>query len=202
VLRKELAQKLQWAIVESRRNQGSASRERISVRIVGKDIPPTQWNGEVPLSSGSVEDISFYLSIHMRNDGIEPLTGITHIYLFAEPKSSLVPCRTKVADVFGGTWIGSGSSTLQKRPKEELEALDSFEANPIDAPDNLTKQFRLAVTVPAMPPGAVEESGFEMMFVDKVPTASGKFRIRLHSESQYHDYSFKLKIERKEVSPT
>lgn len=189
LLRKELAQKLQWAITESRRDPAAKASELLSIKLLDIDIPKVPLSDKTPSIEGSVSSRNFRLPIQLRNDSLETISGITHVYLFTTPDSTIVPTkRTKWQPVIQtnfSDWMNVG---------DEEVPLESFTANPIDAQDGLTKQYRLHTTFQALPPGAVEISYIDMMFVDKADECNSSYRIRLHSPVYYHDFPFKLNV--------
>src|SRR6185503_14376375 len=82
-LKKELTARLQWAIAEGRRRREGAVREAFSVRVFNIAVPLGPPGDNVPRIEGSVESDWFSLNVQVRNDGLETLTGITHVYLFS-----------------------------------------------------------------------------------------------------------------------
>jgi hypothetical protein len=200
VLRKDLSQKLEWAITESKRRSISDAIERFSVRIGRIDIPRAELSVDTPVIKAFLSQHNFNLRIQVRNDSAETVLGITHVYLFAEEKAPFVPTEYRPQEV---------------RPKRcelpcdeyyvhDLEFPVSQEtfpypikpltANPVDAPDGLVDQYRLSIAFPALPPGAVEVSSFLMIFREGIESGEALYRLRLHSASQYHDYPFRLRV--------
>lgn len=199
VLRRELVTKLQWAIAESRRRQGGDILERISIRIHDVPIVTGISPEELPEIHGSVSSLTFRLPVHLRNDSVETLLGVTHVYLFAPKDASVVPY--KMEDIWSSSSpIRVSWSTLgrvepaqpYKQPKPT--PLESIVANPIDAPDGLVRQFRLPIAFPALPPGAIEEQNISLMFIEEQTHCNSVYRLRLHSARQYHDYTFRLRV--------
>jgi hypothetical protein len=198
LLRTELAAKLQWAIAEARNKIVPGSVERFSVRILSYDIPRSAANLETPVVGGRATSRDFILTLAVRNDSVETTSEITHIYLFCEPQAEVVPCTHR--SLISNTISFSFTSFPQvQQPGQVAEPLPDFLANPIDATDGLTRQFRLPFTIPALPPGAVEERQFSAMFEDEAPGKVDRpYRLRLHSRSQFHDYPFRLHLTLKE----
>lgn len=207
-LKAELTTRLEWAIGEAQRCSKPGFSERFSVRILGVIIPTSGSSKEVPILSGTVQSADFAIPIDLRNDSSETTSAISHVYLFCEDDVKLVPCKYK--SIALNSWQSPLSSKITTAytifgptADEKMETLPvimeavpltSFTANPIDAPDGLTNQFRLEVQFPALPPGAVEESNINFMFIDKGAEIDSLYRIRLHSSRQYHDFSFRFKI--------
>ena len=65
-------------------------------------------------------------------------------------------------------------------------------ANPIDGYDGLTNQFRLPISIPELPPGAVEVNYIHFKLEEKEIIVNSEYRIRLHTSTQYHDYKFEV----------
>jgi hypothetical protein len=192
-LRKELADRLRWGIEESRRQAKGILPEQLSLRLLGTDIPPAGTKGEVPTIGGTARSRSFGISMQVRNDSSNELTGISHVYLFAEETAGIVPCEY---DTFGplslvSSWALSRESAVNKEPKP----IDSFAAVTADAYDKLIRQFRLPTKFAGMPPGAVETASIDMMFVGDANTADSLYRLRIHTARQYHDFRFRLKLD-------
>lgn len=72
--------------------------------------------------------------------------------------------------------------------------MECLEAVALDAPDGLTRQFRLPLHVSQLPPAAVETIHVDFMYVAS-ESSEARLRLRLHSPSQAHDYSFRLAVE-------
>lgn len=191
LLRKELASKLQWAIAEARGRTVTGGPVRISVRVLGVETPAVGSADEIPTIPGIAQEQSSYLPIHIRNDSLETIREITHIYLFTSEDSKLVPSKSNsFYGVSGGQWrIGSDVSL-----SPGFSPLQSFKANSVDASDGLSKQFRISANFSALPPGAVEEMLVPFMFLDDATEAESNFRLRFHTSAQYHEFHFRLKM--------
>jgi hypothetical protein len=193
-LRKELADRLRWGIEESRRQAKGISSEQLTIRLLGKDIPPAGTKAETPTIGGSTESRSFFIAMQIRNDSPNELSGISHVYLFAEEKAGIVPCEYSALGSLGLMSYGLPSGV-----NAEPTQIDSFAAVAVDAQDKLTRQFRLPTKFAGMPPGAVETENLHMMFDSGVNTADSLYRLRIHTARQYHEFAFRLKLEH--VSP-
>lgn len=156
-LRKELEPKLRWAIAEAKRRQQGATLEHFSVRLHGKSATPGIKPENMATISGVVQQKTFRIPINLRNDSFETLLGITHVYLFAAKNAIVVPYENKLdysqEGLFGMTFQAGTTSTQTRKPVP----LEPFLANTVDAPDGLTEQYRLPITFPPVPPGAMEE---------------------------------------------
>ncbi|MEW6058470.1 MAG: hypothetical protein AB1540_17880 [Bdellovibrionota bacterium] len=190
LLRKELGPRLQWAITQSRQQLRPGGAEQFLIRVTDENIPRSGDGGEPPLVIGIVDSNDFNVPLQLKNASIETILGITHVYLFCQADSSLVPCEYRPEyEIPGHSWIAS--------TRNVAHPLESFQAHPADSTDNLVQQFRLPITFPALPPGAVEMAYIAMMFINGATKYHGAFRLRLHSPSQFHDFSFQLQLELK-----
>jgi len=192
ILRNELAKKLQWAIAESQRRSDRSSAEFISLAVMAAPVPEgsldfedvTTLSGEVP----TTENV-FRLPIQLRNEGADTLRAISHIYLFAEEGAVVVP--GEMPETYNFISIsGVPNSPTNQKPQE----LDSFTANPMDAPDGLIRQYRVPITFPALPPGAIEQEHLRLMFKEGKSIVDAKYCLRLHSDTRIYDYKFRLKL--------
>jgi|GEM_PF-734095 len=189
LLRSELSSKLQWAIGESARRSKAPKRERFSLRLGGLEIPFVGAAGETTIIRSRIPSSPFFLPVQLRN---EVASGITHVYLFATTASCMLPCKDMQTATDPFTISGS---FIQPHGNKIGKALRAFTANSLDAGDGLTQQYRLDLTFPALPPGAVELSRIPMLLVPSDLKGEADFRLRLHSAVQYHEYKFRLSIE-------
>ncbi len=200
-LRSELVTKLQWAIKESRKKLDSGTPERFSMRLLNIVIPHSGPTEETPVIFGTVTFTNFVIPIQVRNDSLETASAISHVYLFCEENASIAPCEYKTDSSFVWSSVEVTAGPLTTIPATtKAHPLESFVANPLDAPDGLIKQFRLQLTFPALPPGAVEVSEINLMFLEEPSDVDCLYRIRLHSAAQYHDFPFRLKIKYEDES--
>src|SRR4051812_11038609 len=70
-LRKELTEKLIWAIGESAKRNKQNLHERILVSIVEQEVPEATAGSEVPVIEGPIETSEFLLPVYIRNGGLE-----------------------------------------------------------------------------------------------------------------------------------
>jgi len=194
LLRKELADRLRWGIAESRRQGRGPSTERISVRLLDIDVPRTGGSIDPLTIRGSVESHSFEIPLRIRNDSFDVLPGITHIYLFTEKKAAIIPSKYTHSTIISYPFISAGSTGAIVPAQRDTVPLEEFKADPIDAPDDLSRQFRLPVTVSALPPGAVDTITISLMLKEGIDSSNAAYRLRLHTLSQYHDFSFRLDV--------
>jgi len=198
VLRKELGERLRWAIAESKRHARGAHSERISVRLGGLEIPcvTTTTSRDIPTLSGKVESRFFEIPLHIRNDSYDGLPGITHVYLFSKENAGVVPSKYEIfetTNLFSTRSIENNTRSIENR--KMTKPLDGFQASSIDAPDGLLQQFRLDINVASLPPGAVEATTIDFIFQEDVDFVDLPYRLRLHTPSQFYDYTFRLKLE-------
>jgi hypothetical protein len=205
-LRTALAPKLEWAMAESRKQQQPSSAERLSIRVFGVDIHSGEASApldpdKLPLVRAASRTRSFSLPIHLRNDSLEGVIGITHVYLFCRGDAALVPYENRASYinyVNYGTFqyqLGGAGPQMGPNPVYEPHELDPFTANRIDAPDGLFEQFRMKVNFPAVPPGAVDEAEIPLMFKRDLSSCDAVYRLRLHSARQFHDFRFRIMID-------
>ena len=193
-LKSDLITKLQWAIAESRKKLNSMAVERFSLSLLGTIIPRSGTAEEVPVIGGTLSIKDFSLPFQLRNDSFETASAIRYVYLFCEQEANIIPCEYE--------WTRgepSESFTLYlTSPIQVPQPLWSFDSNPADAPDGLTKQFRLKLAFPELPPGAVETSQLHLMFRGQPRDVEFLYRIRLHTERQCHDFTFRLALKYEE----
>lgn len=179
-LRRELAPRLQWAIGEEKQRRSPVPANIISLTIQGIPLICGVDSIDPPEITLDTHKRKFRLSLLLRNDGPDPIYGISHSYLFAAPDSPAVPCTTV---------INTGDRS------ERVAPMRFVRANEIDAPDGLDHQYRLQPRISSsIPPGAMEESHFEMLLLDGHESGDAIYRIRLHTTKRYFDYTFRLHV--------
>ena len=201
-LRSRLADRIRWAVGEAERRNSIIGPERISVRLsgvqlrsglVGTDASPP---AEI---AGNVQGTMFLLPLHVWNDSERGLLEISHLYLFSQPDAHAVPVEPPLAQGVTSYPMYHSPPLLstQKSPSINLESLqifpgpseiESFTANPIDAPDGLTKQFRIHAQFGSMPPRTME--AINLHFLLKEPKDKSEHRLRFHTATRYLDFSF------------
>lgn len=202
VLKRELSERLRWAIAEAKRQSRGIASERISVRLIGVDIPMTNTTSDIPSLGGKIHSLSFGLPLQIRNDSYEGLSGITHVYLFTEDKAQVVPCKyVQQKDPYSYISLSTSPLTTSWQPTIAV-VLESFQATTMDSPDGLVKQFRLPIKFASLPPGAVEVRNVDLMFSPGSIKSDAIYRLRLHTPSQFRDYSFRLVFEYEEQNQT
>lgn len=176
-LKKELVEKLKWAIKESTVRRQNVS-EKFLVSIFGTEIPEASMSHNIPILRVEALPQNIILPIIIRNGSFETTPNITHIYLFTSKDSNLIPSKL---DSTRGSW----------------GPIDALEAIKVDALDDLTKQFRLDSTIQALPSGAVEQFEINIMFSGKFKKTNELFRLRIHSPTIIHDFPFRISYEQK-----
>lgn len=196
VLKGELGPKLKWAIGESRKRHEHVVDEQISVRIGAQDIVPGIDPTGVPTISGSTKVNSFTIPVYVRNESVDSLSPMSHVYLFSAPEATVVPVG-RINFTTGASsqlqWSSPGFTTLT--PQWQDAPLEAFDAVPEDAPDGLTSQYRLDHMIPALPRGAIERLLLVFRLQPGQTESNDLLRLRLHSENQYHDFTFRLAVQ-------
>lgn len=195
-LRSELAECLKWAINESKSQAEGKSSECISLQIFGIDIPTTGTSKDIPIIDVKVQSLSFALPLQIRNDSYDELSGITHIYLFLEDSATLVPCSYEQQQ---NLFLNLYQQNQMFGPSIPVPvAINSIVAATVDSTDGLVKQFRLPKKFSSLPPSAVELSSIDLLFINNSSFSEANYRLRVHTRTQFHDYSFKIKAEYQE----
>jgi hypothetical protein len=196
-LRTDLVQRLRWAMGEVERANTLHSQLSFSLRVLGTDIP--QWDARLghhnpPTVGGMVSDQTFALDMALRNEAPEESGSISHVYVFAQPDGSIFPCERPQLSGFSNVLV------TQSHADNELQ---SFGARADDSPDGLSLQYRLPVTFPSMPPGAVEQRTMYCKITsDELGEFSSRFRLRIHCGTVSYDYPFTLSVARVEKPKT
>lgn len=180
VLRKELTERLRWAIAESKKRPQDTLVPQLSLRIDDIDIPPMGITDVVPeicLPSSNYREYELLFSF--RNDSYEQLPEINHIYIFSNEHALWAPAFIDI--------VQRGS-----RSYRVPTSFDEITANNIDAHDGLDRQFRLDMTLPSMPPSVVETK--KLIFIKNRNDDSHihHYRLRLHIRSSILEYTFKI----------
>lgn len=193
-LREQLCPQLQWAIGESRRRTKPGASERFSVRIYAVEVPRDGSGQKVPTVEGTTPELSFALPIQIRNESVDTMLTITHVYLFCAPDAPVVPCTYSTYQSYTPSTLLMGPGPYTQFSGRRPTALDSFEANPLDAADGLSKEFRLPLSFTNVPTGAVEAAYLDFMFREGARLVDGLYRVRVHTASLYQDYTFRMRI--------
>ncbi|MBS9958313.1 nucleoside 2-deoxyribosyltransferase [Vibrio alginolyticus] len=190
-LKELLTNKLNWAI-ESSKNENKAQDERtLSLRVFDLEIPCFETNN-LPTVTGSAPEGSSYFSlpIYLRNESFKTTSSISHVYLFMESDSEIVPAGYNTKESFT---VGDERSKKKEILPYELA---SFEALPFDSDDGLVKQVRLPINFIEIPTGAIEERAIGFMFKQNfTKMKERKFKLRIHTHDQIYDYTFNMAID-------
>lgn len=134
VLRRELAPRLKWAIAESRRLRHRQHVEDFSLNVAGVEVLPPGVGDPVVVEMFSLP-ADCLLPLDIRNKSAEVAPEITHLYLFAQPNSSVLPLQNS-------------------RPGTKYP-IESIQATEFDSSDGLTLQYPLPFRISPLPPKAV-----------------------------------------------
>jgi hypothetical protein len=198
-LRSELASRIRWAVGEAeRRNSSSIGLERMAVRLAGVELrsglggagpsPPAEIRGQV---QGTI----FQVPLHVWNDSERGLLEISHVYLFSQADANIAPIEAPLSGLISYPlftpvpFLNAPVPVLAgpTGPTGPTE-IESFTANPVDAPDGLTRQFRVHAQFGSMPPRTME--AMNLHFLLKAPKEKSTYRLRFHTATRYFDFSF------------
>ena len=202
-LRRELAGRIMWAIGEAERRNSSIGPERMSVRLAGVELRSGLWRADPspPAEiSGQVQGTMFQVQLHVWNDSERGLLQISHVYLFSQADAHTVPVEAPLSPgvTFSSMYAPIPVLTHAANPTLNFGVLpgpseiESFTANPVDAPDGLTKQFRLHAQFGSMPPRTME--AMNLHFLLKAPKEKSAHRLRFHTATRYWDFSFTFEL--------
>ena len=194
-LREELSQKLIWAISEARREKKQVL-ERFLVSIDGIEISEDYSYDNVPVIAFIERTNILSLTVDIRNSSPEITPEISYIYLFTSSNSKLKPVRWVESEHFG--FVAYKPSVGFPRLKKEARFLRAINAGPFYSSDVLTKQFRLNVSIPPLPPEAVERFNFDLGTSENQDEEYTLLMIRIHSLINFHDFPFKIKLIKEE----
>lgn len=177
-LRRQLAERLTWAIEESKRQRKQNISERFFVSLIEKEIPEAQLGLEIPLFEISrKKDISIFI----RNDSQESSPPINYIYIITPYHSKLFPLQESIREI----------CKLKEYVDEyTLEEFEPFKLDPaiLDSPDGRIKQYRLPVTISSLPPKAIDHFDIPLIGYAREELIS----IRIHTLANYYDFPFKV----------
>jgi len=200
-LRKELSAKIRWAVAEAA-HQRAGKRADMSVRVYNTLMREGAELETVPVIAGIAPGKSFNLPIFVRNEAPIGLLAISHVYLFTTSATLVVPRldfsiplqTSTVLSSRGFGWLDDAGVTVTPIHEETSSPLDWFDAHSEDASDGLVRQFQLPITFVGIPPRAVERQFLKLMFGGDDQSAVELFRLRLHTEARFYEFTFKLDI--------
>jgi hypothetical protein len=174
-LRTELGRRLEWALAQNPESPPETSP--LAIRSANVDIPNAVAGLTVPIvqkhTAAEFGSIIFYI----RNATTTLLPSMTHLYLFTESKRRVVPLSFEDLE-----------DNVPSR-----QAVTAFSLSEAEATDSLVKQYRLPVSLPSMPPGAIERLKLPVRFlkVDLKPVEVA-LRLRIHVGAEVCDFPFIL----------
>jgi hypothetical protein len=197
LVRKELADRLRWAIESSKLASSSLHSEQLTLFVNGVEAVGPDSVVELPIVSGEAQRSEFWIPVQLRNDSIGLLNPITHVYLLSEPNASLIPTEEKPfepAYTPFGQYGTTGLLQMQSGPRTWASPVEPLSAGLLDKAGDLSAQFRLPMSFPAMPPGAVEVANTGFKFRSGETKCDDHFRLRLLSSTGFHEFDFRLRI--------
>lgn len=191
ILRRDLAQRLRWAIEEGQRVKRPPRSERLTLFLLGVEVPESGKVADVPALEGRVTERNFWVPLQLRNDSAESLGPISHVYLLSKSSASLVPTAQESAWLHPSPYAVYTAPTIPQPPPPTLEPLS---AGVLGSAEDFDAQFRLPASFPSMPPGAVEVAyaGFELRA--GITESDDHFRLRLFSPAGFHDFDFRIRV--------
>jgi hypothetical protein len=195
-LRSDLAERLRWAVEASRRERSPLRSERLALYVHNVEAVKPDSVTEIPAVTGRVAGRDFSISLQLRNDSAEVLNPITHIYLLSTSHASLVPTREKSVS-FAPSYLPSNmafAATVSPVPVLSSTPLEPLSAGLLDRVGDFDAQFRLPISFPAMPAGAVEVVNADFQFRSGMTESDDQFRLRLFSSTGFHEFDFRLRI--------
>jgi len=90
-LRKELGERLRWAVETSRRVRTPLSSERLTLYVYGLEAVGPGSVTEIPALEAVSSVADFTVPVQLRNDSVDALNPITHVYLLSKSSAALIP---------------------------------------------------------------------------------------------------------------
>src|SRR4028119_46996 len=167
-LRKELAQRLKWALAESKGREQGIAFEEVAVSLAGELLPELPSSVVPPVFEiafpAAVLNPQRMLTFTIRNSSARPLQPINYLYILTTRDSGLVPHTDEIHS--------SDGSYLRHHKGRALDSGD--EIFPV--------QYRLDQQLALLPPGAVEE----------IPVAFGPRHVTFMSKLRGTKWNFIL----------
>ena len=179
-LRKELTSKLEWGILESKKIQTTSARTPYEVSVGDVFLPPGFSGDPAPTVLTILADTgNKALSLIIGNSSEGTTSHAGYLYLFTD-RNSVFQVQAYSSAMSGITF-----------------PLEFVNAHPLDAPDGLSKQYRLPAEIPLLPPGAFETLTLLFSVESKSQPQSGveTLRLRVHTTDIVCDYRFKLEFQ-------
>jgi len=194
-LRGELANRIKWAVAEAERRSTTTSLERMSVRLAGVELS-SDLGASAAVIKGTAPGTILRMPVHVWNVSERGLLEISHLYIFSGADAQAVPIDMSYYTLpsVPGTSMTYNPGLLHTTgmlsgPTE----LESFGADPVDAPDGLIRQYRLPAKFGPMPPRTME--GIDLDFQLKAARCDSAYRLRFHTATGYFDFAFRLAIQ-------
>jgi hypothetical protein len=199
-LRNKLAQKLKWAINESRNRTKPGSLQPFALMVEGTFIPEASTLEDAPVVELFVtkKDLEgLRLKILIQNVSPEPSYGISHIYLLTSDESPVTPLYHQRIEGLAGRRTGF------------LSPLKPVKALPITEKSILPTRYRLEMQFLPIPSDAYEEGIIPFRFairdvaeLDRIlgelrtnaPQQEESLVLRIHTNDSVQDFPFKLKV--------
>jgi len=147
-LRQDLTKRIEWASIEAARRNTGPSTERILVRLGNVDLSSGLSTSKIPEFNARVPGSVAQLPLYVWNGSEYGILEVSHVYLFLEDQSEVVPVTlplyypvTNPTPSSQGVGFGTGISFTIPSVIGPTD-LDAFIADAIDAPD---------VTYPVVP---------------------------------------------------
>jgi hypothetical protein len=191
-LKTMLSSKIKWALEQEKNDASNKENEFLSLRVFDIEVP-ANGDGEIPLIDGDIPDDRDYFSlpIYLRNESPKPIPPITHVYLFIESDSEIVPASYTTQQ----TITNVGTPNSKERKKVIPHKLQSFDVLAHENDGVLSQQVRIPITFEGMPPGAIEDRTIGLMFKENNRKMGvRKFKIRIHTHDNVFEYTFNLSI--------
>jgi hypothetical protein len=197
-LKDRLAERLNWAVIESRRRlQGTAPSYRLTVFCGDVEVPELSVGSVGPLLSvGSPGEENVVLRLEIRNEGDRMSENLPHIYLLADDNPRLIPGKLEIV-------TRQIAGRLTKKAKiqhitERAEVVTPFSPLGVSELDkstlSLSRRYRIHTGYfPQIPPGAVEPLtvGFRTNFGGDA-SVMARFSLRIHRPVSFLDFPFQL----------
>lgn len=191
-LQEILSEKIKWSLESAKNKKVEKIDNFLSLRVFEVEVP-INGDGKIPLISGSIPDRNQYfaLPIYLRNESSKPISPISHVYLFIESESEVVPASYTTQQTISNV----GSANSKEIKKVIPHQLQAFDALAFERDGLLNKQIRIPMSFETMPPGAIEDRTIGLMFQDiHNDMQQRRFKLRIHTHDDIFEYTFDLSI--------
>jgi hypothetical protein len=190
-LRPALAKRLAWALGESaRRGQPGSSQMKLSVHLFGYEINLAGLP-QVSKRWTNATVAPYVWEFEIRNDSLDSIPAITHVYLLTEEDTPMEPSGKSAESPADYSRLFTSSTGKRVLPDASVPP---DPAAPAEASylAKLTRAYRISATLPAMPPGAIEQFLFDVNVMRDDCTA--RFCLRFNTTSGIQDFPFDLEF--------